>query len=95
MSTGVVEIKHVLKVTESIVVFLIRRLKDGVGMDDLNAVFSELASDPDFKKLFQETYANIGSLPAELKDLSWIESFDLTMTLMQSVPKFISAAKKV
>ena len=94
MSSGTKEIKDVLNVTELLVVFLIERLKDGVDMEDATALFGKLTQDLEFKRTLNQAYDGISGIGAEVKDLNWMESMDITMHILRAVPKFIAAAKK-
>jgi hypothetical protein len=64
------ETKEALKAIIAIVAFLGERLKDGIGYDDLLAVFSKLAADDVFMKKIKQGYEDLDKVSAELKNLN-------------------------
>lgn len=74
--------------------FFISELKDGVQMGDFEAFFKKFTNDPKFKAVMVEAYENYRLIPAQVKDISWIEGAKLGGVLVGYIPKFIAAFNK-
>ena len=64
------ETKEAMKALIAIVGFLVERLGDGIGYDDLLAVISKLTSDDVFMKKIKEGYDGLEKISGELKTLN-------------------------
>lgn len=91
---GIKETKEALVGANELGLFLVKRLKDGVGFDDFTAVFEALKNDSEFKMKLEAAYNGINQVPAEIKDIDLTEAVTLVMTQVEYVPKFVEALKK-
>ena len=73
--------------------FLIERLKDGVGIDDAIALFQALTTDEEFKAKLGAAVEGISLVPGELKDLDVSEGMELAVIAISYVPKYVEAFK--
>lgn len=86
------ETKEALIAVMAITEFLIERLKDGAGLDDIVATYSKLTSDDVFMKKIKAGFEGINKISSELKDLSVEET---TMLGYQIAPEVISLLAKL
>lgn len=91
---GVKETMDVLVAVNQLTVFLIERLKDGIAMDDLMAMYAKLTMDERFKSLLAEAYEGIKLVPAEVKDLDYQEVIQLISAQVNYLPLIIDEIKK-
>lgn len=91
---GIKEAKEALVGVNELAICLAERLKDGVGVDDMVALFMKLQSDDEFKAKLAAAADGIGAVPAELKDLSLAEGMELAVVQIAYVPKLLAAIKK-
>lgn len=94
MKIGIKETKEAFEGINVLALFLIKRLKDGVGIDDAVALFEKIKDDEEFKKVLSDAVGAIDQVPEELKDLELNEGIELGMLALQYVPKYIEAFKK-
>lgn len=88
------ETREVLVAVNELAVFLVERLKDGVGFDDVAAIYDKLKNDEDFKTKMQMAYDNIALVPDEVEDIDIAEGVELATVQLSYVPKYIEALKK-
>ena len=74
--------------------FMAERFKDGIGLDDMSALWDKWKNDPDFKAKMKAAVDGSEKIPAEAKDLDLNEGMQLAMLMLPYVPKFIDAMKK-
>jgi len=91
---GIKETKEVVKAASAIAVFLVARLKDGVGVDDAMAVVSKVTADAEFKALMEAAIKDIKLVPAEVKDLELAEGIELAGEAAKMVPAILEVLKK-
>jgi len=91
---GIKETKEAFAGVNELALFLIDRLKDGVGIDDAVALFNALRDDEEFKAVLSAAVDGIKAVPAEIKDLDAGEGVELGMLALMYVPKYIAAFKK-
>jgi len=85
--------KEVLTLTNETAIFLIKRFKDGVGLDDMEAILQKLFVDEEFKKIMSDAITGIGNIPAEIKDIDMAEGMELATHQLAYVPKIVEAFK--
>lgn len=74
--------------------FIIKRLKDGAGIDDLLALLKEYMENEDFKKSINAGAAGVSNIPVEIKAMTAQDGITLgANVLMVQVPKIIEALK--
>lgn len=78
MSYGIKESEEVLVATKILSVFLIKRLKDGVGVDDLVATIQKIVFDPKFLSAINAGIKDVKLVGKELADLDSDEISQLT-----------------
>lgn len=78
MSYGIKESEEVLVATKILSVFLIKRLKDGVGVDDLVATIQKIVFDPKFLSAINAGIKDVKLVGKELADLDSEEISQLT-----------------
>ena len=86
--------KEVLIAANEIALFIVERLKDGIGVDDAVALYTKIISDEDFKAKVVAAYDEIAKVPAEVKDIDIYEGVELITLQTSYVPKIIDALKK-
>ena len=91
---GIKETKEAIAGVNMLAIFLIKRLKDGAGIDDAFALFSKLTTDKEFKSVLGEAYDGISKVPAEMKDIDLMEGLEIAKIMLDTVPKYIEAFKK-
>jgi hypothetical protein len=91
MSVGITETKEAMIAVDEIALFIAKRLKDGVGFDDVVALFEEVTTDEEFKAVLKKGYDGIKNVPAEIKAIDVAEVTELIVTEAAYVPKFIAA----
>ena len=91
---GIKETKEALIGANKLSVLMMRRLKDGVGIDDAFAIYDKLKTDTEFRQALVDAYQGIEKVPAEVKDLDLNEAVELIGVQVSYVPKMIEALKK-
>lgn len=74
--------------------FLIKRMKDGIGVDDVSALWDKLQDDHEFKEVIKKGYEGVSNVPAELKDIDLVEGTQLGIQMIGYVPRIIMSLKK-
>lgn len=92
--SGIQETKEALIAINEIAVFLVQRLKDGVDINDVIAIWDKLKDDEEFKSKLEAGWKNIKDVPAEIKDIDIMEGVELSMLQIQYIPKYVEAFKK-
>lgn len=91
---GIKETNEMLIGINELSLMLIDRLKDGVGMDDVTALWDKLRDDEDFKAKMEAAYKGVTQIPAEVKDMQIAEGLELVQTQISYIPKLIEKFKK-
>lgn len=91
---GLKETKEVLEASKAVSLFIIKKVKDGVQLQDGVDLVSALLLDAEFRKKIEEAVAGIQSVPAELGDLNANEIAELIMFGAASIPEYVEALKK-
>lgn len=91
---GIKELKEVVVAANEISLFIISRLKDGVGIDDAMAAYQKLTTDAEFKKMIADAHDGLSTVGGEVKDLDLSEGLELIILQAGYVPKFVEALKK-
>lgn len=92
---GIKETKEALVGVNELSIALIGTLKDGFQpVKDVTELYAKLAADPVVSAKLMDAYANIGAVPAEVKDLDVAEGMELAGVQLAYVPKLIEAFKK-
>ena len=86
---GIKETREAIIAALEITTFLIKRLKDGVGIDDAVAIFDKLKDDDEFKSKIAAAYDNVKEVPAELKDINIREGLDIANLLLSYIPSIV------
>lgn len=90
---GIQETKEVLVAGNEIGLFVVSRLKDGVGVDDALAAYQKLTQDAAFKKIVMDAHDGLSAVGGEVKDLDIAEGLELAMLQMSYIPKFVDVLK--
>ncbi len=85
--------KEMLIAVNELSIFLIGRLKDGIGMDDAMAAFAKMQSDEEFKNIMGNAIKGIGNIPKEISDIDIAEGFELAKVQIDYIPKILGAIK--
>lgn len=88
------ELREVVVAANEISLFIISRLKDGVGIDDAMAAYQKLTQDAEFKKMIADAHDGLSTVGGEVKDLDLSEGLELIILQAGYVPKFVEALKK-
>lgn len=91
---GIKELKEVIEALMEISLRMGSVLKDGYQPSDLALIFQLFAKDEILKKKISEAYDGISKVGAELKDMDPKEGIELSIVLLQFIPKFIDIFKK-
>ena len=91
---GVKEFKELLEGCNELALYLVERLKDGVGADDLTDLMSKLMVDGEFKGKMEAAYEGLDKLGDEVKDIDLGEGVELAMVQLNYLPKYVEAFKK-
>lgn len=90
---GTKETKEFATALFAVAGFLVERLKDGAGLDDVVAVHEKLTKDPEFLGLITAAYDGYKQIPAEIKDIDLEEGFDLAGFLLPQILKLLKTFK--
>lgn len=90
---GIKELKEVVVAANEISLFIITRLKDGVGIDDALAAYQKLTQDAEFKKLITDAHDGLSTVGGEIKDIDLAEGLELLMLQAGYVPRYVEALK--
>lgn len=91
---GIKETKEVLVALNSLSLLIVKKLKDGIQVQDGIEIAQALFSDGEIKSAVQAASDKISEVPAEIKDLDINEGIELGMYQAMQVPKFVEALKK-
>lgn len=91
---GIEELKKGYSLTEKLMLLILVRVKDGIGIDDIVFLFSQMTMDSEFKALLHEVVTHFKDMGLEAGDLDFSEIMELGTMGMMSVPKVIAAFKK-
>ena len=69
-------------------------LKDGAQATDVVTLYSSISTNEDLKAKFIAAYDNYKAIPAEIKDLSVVESVELSVQFLSYLPKVLESFKK-
>jgi hypothetical protein len=89
---GINDLKEVLKAVNLLSIFIIKQVKNGIDMSDATALVAFLMASEN-QAVLKDAVAGIGSLPAEIKDLSLAEGLEVCTLLIASVPEYFAALK--
>lgn len=90
---GIKETNEILIAANEIGVLAVKRLKDGFGFDDFQAFYNAFVNDAEFKAKLEAGFNGMGEVPAEIKDIDFVEGGQLVMTQVSYVPKYLEALK--
>jgi hypothetical protein len=90
---GVKETKEALLGIIVLGAFVAERAKDGLQLNDLGALIEKFTKDEEFKAKLQAAVDGIDKVPAEVKDLSIAEMFELA-TVLPALIEVIDSMKK-
>ncbi len=91
---GIKEFSEAIRGANVLALFLIKRLKDGAGFDDLMALWDKLKTDEEFKSALLEAGEGYSKIPAEVKDIDLSEGLEIGGMLLKMVPDYVEAFKK-
>ena len=91
---GIKETKEVLVASKALSLLIIKKVKDGVQLQDGVDLVASLLLDADIKKAIGDAADKINEVPSELGDLDVMEVVDLGNFALSSVPEYIEALKK-
>jgi hypothetical protein len=80
---GVKETKEAIMGLIVLGAFVAERAKDGIKLDDLTAAITKFMTDVEFKNQLTAAVDGIEQVPAEIKDLSLAEIFELAQVIPQ------------
>lgn len=73
---------------------LTERLKDGLQVSDLSALWKKWGDDPEVQKVMKEAVDGYKSIPDEAGDIDAGEGMELVAELADYVPRYVDALKK-
>jgi hypothetical protein len=66
-------------------VLIAAKMKDGFQLKDIVELFAEINANEEMSQVLKVGFENIAQVPAEIKDLSFMEIFDLAAALIKQV----------
>ena len=90
---GIKDSLELLTGANELTLFLIKRLKDGIGVDDAVAIITKLTTDKDFMDKMQAAIEGINKVGKEMSDLDLAEGLKLAELQLKYIPKYMDAAK--
>lgn len=90
---GIENVREVLIAVLELSVFLVTRLKDGIGADDAAALYDKLKNDAAFNALLVKAYEDINKVPVEVQDIKLEEGIELAGVLAAYLPKLLKSLK--
>jgi hypothetical protein len=94
MATGIKNLMEVLKMAKKISIFLIKKLKDGIQLQDGVDLATALMLDPEFKACIADAVADFDQVGIEASDIDLSEGLEIAKFGIESVPEYIEALKK-
>lgn len=91
---GVKELSEAVDGSLALGVVLAERLKDGVGMDDLGALWDTWKNDEVIKAKLEAAVEGYKKIGVEVKDLDAGEGIEVAGLMLDYVPKYVDALKK-
>jgi hypothetical protein len=91
---GIKETTELIQGVTLLAVFLTKHIKDGLGVDDVMALFQKMQTDPAFQSALIKASEGIQEVPAELDDLDFEESITLGVLGLNFVKEIVSALKE-
>ncbi len=92
--SGIKETKEALIAINAIAIFIISRMKDGVGLDDAMAIWDKMSGENELKDKVITAFENWQQIPGELDDLDLDEAIELGKLQMDFIPSILVALKK-
>lgn len=90
-SLDIKETKELVNGLAVLAALVIKELKDGFqAKDDIGEILGNVAKSPELKEAFKDVH----KVPAELKDLDFIEGFELAGEFLKMGPRVIIALRK-
>jgi len=91
---GIQETREAVKGAGVLLIFILKRLKDGAGVDDAMAIFSKFQTDEEFKAALTEAYVGADKIGSEVKDIDLLEGVTLGKDVFDLIPQIIEALQK-
>lgn len=91
---GIKELKETTEALMEIMIRIASVLKDGYQPSDLAFIFELFSKDEILKKKLADAYDGISKVGGEVKDLDLKEGIELSIVLLQFIPKIIDLFKK-
>jgi len=92
--SGIKETKELIAAVNELLIFFLKRFKDGVQYSDFIAFYKEIVSDPETKSLMIKAYEDYSKIPGEVKDIDVQEACELLLDQVSVIPKIVAALKK-
>ena len=91
---GIKELKDTIEALLEVSLKITSVLKDGYQATDLALIFELFTKDEEMKKKIALAYDGISKVGGEVRDIDISEGIELTVSMIQYVPKFIAALQK-
>lgn len=92
---GIKETKEVLIGANELSLVMMKLLKDGFQPgQDIMALFMQWQTNDELRAALQAAAENIAAVPAEVKEVDYIEGFELVKVQIEYVPRLLEAMKK-
>lgn len=91
---GIKETREAVKGAGVLLLFILTRLKDGVGIDDAIAIFAKFQTDEEFKTVLVEAYKGAEKIKGEVKNIDLIKGLTLGKDVMDLIPQILEVLKK-
>lgn len=91
---GIEETREVIKAVNELLLFFIKRFKDGVQYDDFIAFYSEIIADQETKALMVAAFDGYKKIPSEVQDIDVAEACQLLYDQVAQIPRIVEALKK-
>lgn len=85
---------ELVKAANGLALEMIKLLKDGAQTSDVTVFLSDLMTDSEgLKSALVAAYNDVKGIPAELKDIDYLEGLELAKIQLEYIPKIIAAFK--
>lgn len=91
---GVKEINDLLLAMNATTLFMVLRLKDGIGFDDAAAFIAHVTTNDEFKALMKEAYDKYELVKPQIEDMDIGEGLSLLNTELAFIPQLLDSLKK-
>ena len=94
VKVGIKETKECLEAAKAVSIYIIKKVKDGIQVQDGIDIVETLLLDSAFKKVIADAIDKADQVPNELSHLDLGETLEIVNFAIASVPEYLEALKK-